>query len=333
MANIFIAITVDWEGETLNGVSNLIHLRKYINNTLPFTHFICPAYFVENNKNINTKIKSAIYENDEIGLHLHCYKKLITQIPNVVYKTAHDFATQNSNFFWRMLTPKWNEGRGVPISVYNDAEILNIINYSADLLKDKLNIKDLLGFRAGGWFANDNVLDSLIKANFLYDSSAVAPEILSEGFSISSQGNKLDNYGDDNGIFTENIIKLWGHQMQTQDFLINQQSLEARNNQAITIFSQPYFYKNLLEIPNNAGLSDFVTMSKTLFPLIEHALQYIEKKPDTDFYIITGCHQEGDMQQKETLAVFLKYLQKTNNESIRFVTMSQIYKLITRQLT
>ncbi len=76
MGHIYICVTVDWEGEYLDDLPDLIKIRDQINNDIPFTHFICPNYFLTNpnTENKSSRIKTAIKPIDEVGLHIHCYK-------------------------------------------------------------------------------------------------------------------------------------------------------------------------------------------------------------------------------------------------------------------
>ena len=218
MGHIYVSITVDWEGEELRHVDELIKIRKRIGNEIPFTHFICPNYFVSNFNHEFTlnKIKSAITPYDEVGLHVHCYSELINNVPGVEFRTEQNYHNVPGWFeekIVKKIIPSYQRhvsGRGVPLSVYSKGEIEKIITVSKKLLSQHLQLDKINGFRAGGWIANDTVLKAVEKLNFSYDSSAVAPSIFSQGFSIDNPGNKKDDFGDSNGVFTEQLLKLWG---------------------------------------------------------------------------------------------------------------------------
>ena len=334
MGHIYICITIDWEGESLESVSDLISIRNKIDTKIPFTHFICPNYFIRNlQSNTSNIIKNAIEPIDEVGLHIHCYKELIESISGIEFRTEENYHNTLSWFeenIIKKIFPKYHRnisGRGVPLSVYSKDEIRKIIAKSKDLLQENLNIVNINGFRAGGWIANDTVLDVVEESNFKYDSSAVAPSILSQGFSVMSTGNKLDDYGDNTKIFTEHLIKLWGYKIIKQGFLKNENILRFNNQQAIKIDSKPFNYNSLLEIPNNCGLTDFCSYQKTLIPLVKEYQKAIIEDPDNSFLIVYGCHQEGDLYYKNLLLDFLQEIQKLDSSSIKFIRMQDVLNI------
>lgn len=335
MGQIYICITIDWEGERLDDVNDLIKIRNKIDENIPFTHFICPNYFLVNpdTKNTSDLIKTAIKPIDEVGLHIHCYKELINHVPDVSFRTEQNYHNTPGWFEEKIIKkiyPSYQRnvtGRGVPLSVYSRDEIQKIISESKKLLCDHLNLESIKGFRAGGWIANDTVLDVVEDLGFKYDSSAVSPSILSQGFSKDNHGNKLDDYGDKNGIFTEHIINLWGYTQQDNGFLKNDNILRFHNQEAIQIHSQAFKYNNLLEIPNNCGLTDFCSPQKTVLPLIKHYQKIIEENPDESFLIVYGCHQEGDVHYKNQLVEFFSELNKLDTSIIKFIRMEDVQKV------
>lgn len=335
MGKVYICITVDWEGEHLNNVEELISIRKKIGSDIPFSHFICPNYFTSYANPVdNAKaILSAIEPIDEVGLHIHCYKDLIKSIPGLLFKTDNNYHNTLSWFekkIVKKVLPAYNRsisGRGVPLSTYTKNEIEKIISKSKELLCDSLILNNISGFRAGGWIANDTVLEIVAKLGFLYDSSAVAPSILSQGYTHQNRGDLTDDYGDKNGIFTDHILDLWGYQQNEGGFLKNKNILQAQNCKAIQITSQPYQVNSLYEIPNNCGLSDFCTVEKTVFPLIKCYIKNIELNPELSFLIVYGCHQEGDYQYKKELLNLFSSLSKIDSSFIKFIRMNEVSAL------
>lgn len=332
MGKIYICITVDWEGENLKFVDDLLKIRKEIDSDIPFTHFICPNYFTQNIKGAAQSIKKAIKPIDEIGLHIHCYRDLINYIPDVSFKTDHNYYNVPGWFENRIINkifPKYQRsvsGRGVPLSVYNKSEIEKIINKSKSLLCDNLNIDAIKGFRAGGWIANDTILEITEKSGFKYDSSAIAPSILSNGYSENNMGTFEDDYGDKNGVFSEYIVKLWGYMEQTEGFLKNTKILEAQKGMAVQTTLQPYLINNLLEIPNNCGLSDFCSVEKTVFPLINEYLFKIQQDSDLSYVIVYGCHQEGAMEYKKQMLRLFSKLEAMDTSMVEFKRMDEIFE-------
>lgn len=336
MGKVYICITVDWEGENLQNTGDLIQIRRKIAGDIPFTHFICPNYFLhdKNSDRPIHRIKAAIRPVDEIGLHIHCYRELIQSIPGLVFRTDHNYHNipgwfENKiikkifPFYHRKIT-----GRGVPLSVYNNEEIEQIIEHSVNLLSEKLQIEKILGFRAGGWIANDNVLDIVLKYGFLYDSSAVPPVLLSNGYNRNSQGNGMDDYNDHNGIFTEQVVNLWGYSHHTEGYLKNIKIHGAYDNGSIETETQPFYYDNLLEIPDNCALTDFCSPQKTVIPLINKYVRNLRENPRNSFLIVYGCHQEGDLFYKQQLLFFINEVLKLYPADVDFIRLNQVKTIL-----
>lgn len=332
MGMINICITVDWEGEHLDNVYDLIKMREHFKCKVPLTHFICPNYFVQTQSQATNRhlIDQALQPTDEVALHIHCYKELIDHIGEINFKTEQNYHNPPNWFeekFIKKIFPAYSRnisGRGVPLSVYSPKEIQAIVASCQELLKKNIGRDDIKGFRAGGWIANDDVLEIVSELGFRYDSSAVPPSILSSGYSRGHRGNKKDDYHDANGIFTEHIIKLWGYQKQENGFLKNTKILEANNGKAIQVTTQPFKFKNITMIPNNCALADFCSPSKTIIPLIKKTLYQSVIHPGNSYVLVFGCHQEGDYFYKEQLVRFVNSVIKMDSDKINFVNMRHI---------
>lgn len=331
---IKIGITVDWEGEHLHNIKDLLLIRKRIGIEKPFTHFICPTYFI--NTDIDEtleKIEEVIFDYDEIALHLHPLRLLIAQT-NVKFREENNFFQPDSKFI-RNIKRKFPvlykifglnkeiTGRGVPLSTYNKEEIYTIINTAREILEKNTGRK-VKGFRSGGWLANDIVLEVLEALEFSYDSSAVPPEILSQGYTKENEGNKRDDYGDKNGIFTDYVLKMWGYERQENNFLSNIHRINSKID-CIKKETQPFYINNLFEIPNNCCLSDFASHSNTTKPVFEIAKQYIKEKKE-DFYMITGCHQEGELDNKLSLLEFIQNINTEKQNEVEYIRLQDIIK-------
>ncbi len=326
MKKIIFSLTVDWEGEHFHNLSDLLKLRKQIGNHIPITHFICPAYFSKSIKNARQKIQKAIFDNDEIALHIHCFESLIKQ-SNVEFRTKPDFYNKHSKFmkkFFSLLPKKLqaqNTGRGVPLSAYTYEEIVKIIETSKTIMLDNFDIKQIDSFRAGGWLASDNVLLALENNNFKYDSSATPPEVLSQNYCNNNDGNFKDDYDDSYEGFTEMIIKMWGHQIQTEYYVSNSLTQKYCNDSYITPLTQPYCLNNLIEMPNNVSMSDFASVEKTMLPVLKKAIESIKNNEEKDFFYNVGFHQEGDIFYKVPIVKLFQYISKKNMKNIEFKTV------------
>jgi len=331
MGKVIVALTADWEGLNLRGIQDFIKIRKLIGQDIPFTHFICPGYFTKRYAPAKTtlkRIKKVIYPHDEIGLHIHPYRSLINDLKDVSFRHSPNFYKPNS--FIKTIIPSFIakrfhyfvSGRGVPISAYSEKELITIIEYVRKLLITRLNIPNICSFRAGGWIVNDMVFDVLEKAGLYIDSSAVPPDILNNGYSQKDPGKGQDDHGDNNGLFTEWLTELWGYQPVFKTFLHNALILKSHNFKAINRFSQPYFIKNILEMPTNAGMSDFASAEKTMRPVLEFGIKHILEYPEDNFFMNTGIHQEGLLNRKLSLLQFIQSLQPHEKEKIQFRTVS-----------
>lgn len=315
MGQIQINISVDWEGHYLNSLHEFVELRNKYFRDIPITHFICPNYFL--NKKKSSLFNEIVLPHDEIALHLHSWKPLI-QAAGITFKTDYNYYNSYVNTFPTFLRKILVSGRGVPITVYNYDELHKFISFSKQLLEDTFNIP-ISGFRAGGWIINKHVFEVLENLNFTYDSSAVPPSILSQNFSAISQGNMLDNYGDSNGIFTQQVIDVWGNQIHSEGYLENAYRNKFYKG-AIDIYTQAFNIGGIIELPNNGGMSDFASPEKTCIPQLTSAAQN-----KANAYISIGCHQEGDIEHKMPLIENILYI-KENITDYEFITNEQYIK-------
>ena len=335
--NLIICLTVDWEGEHFKNIYDLQSLMQKYAGDVPVTHFICPAYFTSGLINSADKIKTVLKDDDEIALHLHPFKSLINYC-RIPFRAEHNYhKTRISDLISHTPKPlrdflerKFISGRGVPISVYTDNEIDRMIKKCLHLLQNELNIAKVYGFRAGGWLLRDSIFPLLDENGIYYDSSAVPPEILSKGYSKNQPGINLDDYGHDNGYFTKLITSLWGGNLQKKSFLRNRKIIEITNHQPVLKTTFPFNIGSIIEMPNNAGLSDFVSAQKTWIPLFHQSLEF-SKETQKPFFFNFGCHQEGDASYKLTVAEFMEYV-KPFMDQIQFMTVYQASQLAGKYL-
>jgi hypothetical protein len=302
-------------------------LRAHAPN-IPVTHFICPAYFTSGIRKADERIKRVIRDMDEVALHVHCYKSLI-DYSGIAFRVAENYYNRwVSKLIGHLPKPLQHtlnqhlvSGRGVPLGVYNNEEIRKIIKDSALILKSHLHPDKISGFRAGGWLLRDDVFTILHEVGMSYDSSAVPPETMSQGYSLHAEGNNLDDYGQTYGHFTELIKRLWGGRLETGGFLQNRKIRTVTRSQPITKVTSPFSINGIFEMPNNGSLSDFASTNKTLIPLFEKLLGLCEKESKPVF-LNFGCHQEGPATYKLETVEFLKYLEPYKKE-ITFMTVAQ----------
>ncbi len=331
MPKVHVCLSVDWEGEHMNNFHELKKLRDIVGDDIPMSHFICPAYYFRSIKDVTRKINTVIREKDDINLHIHCYKELV-EAAGVKFRTLNNYYKPESNFL-KQLRKKLGHfsgfipqisGRGVPLTVYKPIEQEQIISFCRNKLRDEFPNHPICGFRAGGNIINDDTIEILQKLNFTIDSSATSPGIYSKGYSMNNQGNMLDDYGHNTGIFTNYIIDLWGGKPQGESFLKNSTYVNSFGNRYQHYTTQPFFMDQLMELPENCGMTDFVSPELTALPTLEKLVN-CSKESCTRQYFHYGCHNEGDFYYKLQLLKFLEQAKKLS-DSIEYTAISQCPK-------
>lgn len=265
-----IVVSVDWEGDDLQP-SNIQAMKDFRRDypKIPLQHFLNAAYYTKNQANaaeITKTIKSVLLPKDEHGLHIHAWRTLV-ESSGVTFRYAPSFVRDG----FIIADCAVDCGQEIALTGYTNAELRKIIAHSVEILqKEKFNRPR--SFRAGGWQADDNVLDALAAEGFTLDSSATYAEFLKPLW------GKYNLYG--------LVAKLWSNTKPT---------------------SQPYVYKTssglkILELPNNSCLSDYMT-GDDMLKVFESNAQLLKKNPKKDVYLSIGFHQE-------TAAEYLPHLRK-----------------------
>ncbi len=333
---IYINFCVDWEGDHFKNLYDLKYLLSKLDKDIPVTHFICPSYFYHYPKTATEKINSIVRPQDEIGLHIHCNKYLINNIPGVTFKTQHNYYKKNDitiqardkiisflpKSYAKKIKQKVISGRGVPLSVYSSDEIVQIIRHSQKLLFDKLQTK-ITSFRAGGWLASDAIFEALNKLGFSGDSSAVPPEIVSNSYEIDYIGNNHDDFGETYPYFSDFVKKIWGSTIQESGFLKNKKIHSYFSSHYISKKEQPFFIDKILEIPNNLGATDFAEINKTFIPTLEWAIKENSKNNNKPLFLNLTCHQEGDFYYKKGMLDFFCYITEKYPKEVRYITIRE----------
>jgi hypothetical protein len=173
---------------------------------------------------------------------------------------------------------------------YTNAELRKIIAHSIEILQ-KQGFNRPKSFRAGGWQADDNVLDALAAEGFTLDSSATYADFL------------LPEWGK---YKLHKMVKdLWKQTKPT---------------------SQPYIYQTssglkILELPNNSCLSDYMTGAEML-KVFQSNAQILKKNPKKNVYLSIGFHQETAAEFLPNLREAIRLIRnysKRNKIPIEFV--------------
>ena len=144
-SNLFVSITVDWEGEHFRDLGDLQTTRAAIEVSLgarvPFTHYICPTYWLGALPHVDPAraIRSVVRKGDELALHVHGWRELVE-------RAGLRFLSE----------PDWNgdgTGHGVPLGVYG-SDVGALLATARTLLERKLGAT-VWGFRCGGAMTSD----------------------------------------------------------------------------------------------------------------------------------------------------------------------------------
>ncbi len=169
-AQVIVTVSVDWEGFPLDD-QNLEAIEKFREEfpAVPLTHFLNAANYcrVETAESVTRKIRRAVRQNDETGVHIHCWRSLVE---------ASGVAFRNRPNFWYDGIPlrKYSfgdAGHEVELAAYDAGEVAKLATKSVELLKQN-GFAVSKSFRAAGWVASQNVLEGVREAGFELDSSA-----------------------------------------------------------------------------------------------------------------------------------------------------------------
>ncbi len=256
---VLIVVSVDWEGEDLQE-SNLKSIQDFRRDfaDIPLQNFLNAAYYTKPRADaaqVTKAIKSILRPKDEQALHIHAWRSLV-ESSGVRFRTFPSMVMGEVN----LAGCSFDCGHEVVLTAYTNQELRKIIARSVEILQRE-GFDRPKSFRAGGWQANDNMLEALVAEGFSLDSSATPAEFL------KPQWEQYNLYGF--------VRKLW-----------------SKTNS----ISQPYIYQTskgqkILELPNNGCLSDYMTGDDMLKVFQENA-SILKKNPGKDVYVSIGFHQE-----------------------------------------
>ena len=163
-APVYVAWTFDWEGFDVNQ-SYLDAITAQVNRhyNIPLTHFFNPRIYLPsvvsaeraNYLTSFVKQRQEIY-GDEVQLHLHMHYDLIEASGVSVRKESK----------WGKNT----DGYDVLTTSYTEEELGKIIAWAIKQFQVH-GFSNPSGYRAGGWFADEKVLQVLQNQGFKYDAS------------------------------------------------------------------------------------------------------------------------------------------------------------------
>ncbi len=253
-----IVVSVDWEGREL-GTANLAAMKQFrtANPDVPLVQFLNAAYYFKPGavaSEATTKIRSALTASDELGLHIHGWKRLF-EASGVPFRSASTFWGTPID----LTSCTFDCGHEVPISSYTTGELQSVIRKSLGTLRT--NGFTMGGsFRAGGWMASTSVREALTAEGLFVDSSAANVPLLADELVGLPVVGWLRN--------------LWGSIKST--------------SQPYTI---PTRSGNLKEIPDNGALADYVTAQEMVTVFQAHKARW-RANPAANTVMSIGFHQE-----------------------------------------
>ncbi len=254
-----IVVSVDWEGEDLQ-TKNLQAMQAFRSDypEVPLQHFLNAAYYTKPKADarlVTRSIQSVLRSSDEHGLHIHAWRSLV-EAAGVQFRIGPSFVDQDVD----ESVCGDDCGADVALNAYSDVELRKIIRTSVQTLQNK-GFRRAVSFRAGGWQADDTVLNALAAEGFTLDSSATYAPYLREA------------WGDYN--LYPFVGQLWPMTTPT---------------------SQPYRYQtkaglSIIELPNNGCLADYMTGAAMLKAFVKNA-DVLQRNPTQNRYLSIGFHQE-----------------------------------------
>ena len=276
-----IVVSVDWEGDDLTA-QNLQAMKDFRRDfpDIPLQHFLNAAYYTKPQADaaqITKTIKSVLLPGDEHALHIHAWRSLV-ESSAVKFRASPSFVMEG----YSQADCPIDCGVDIPLTAYTVAELRKIIARSVEILQRE-KFKRPRSFRAGGWQADDKVLEALAAEGFTLDSSATDAEFL------RAQWSEYNLY--------DLVANLWKETKPT---------------------SQPYIYTTssglkILELPNNACLSDYMTGNAMLKVFQSNALA-LKKNPKKDVYLSIGFHQETAAEYLPRLREAIKLIRNDSRK-------------------
>lgn len=281
---VFVSWTIDWEGSNENDKSLQQLAELSARHDVPLTHFFNPRIYLRSALDPNrAKVLTDWVKTrrEPVELHLHMHKDMV-EAAGVEYKDA----------------PRWSkftdmgEGYDIPMSEYSKEEVKKIMSWGVKQFRNN-GLTTPTMYRAGGWFADADVLDALVELDFKVDSSGRVPEHWWEKYSY-----------------------IWNLKDTTQPYkpsLLNQNS------------ALPPVY-DLWEFPNNGGDSTSYEASE----LIENFTNNWDGKPMNERTIVTYLSHpkwfDIDGPRMDSVFNYIdKFLFEDDNGPVVYIDLDKAY--------
>jgi hypothetical protein len=248
-----LVVTVDWEGRDLEE-GNLRAMRD-LHARFPqvkIVHFLNAAYFTKPGADAaDAKARIASTIAGGDEKGLH-----IHGWKRLFEASGVTFKT--SPTFWgtalRSEDCTSDCGHEVPISLYSADELRKVVKFSIAKLEEN-GLGHAKSFRCGGWIAKDNVREAIAAEGIRFDHSAVPTPFLAGKLSGTPLLEWLGDLWDTNEL------------------------------------SQPHRLGDLVEVPDNGALADYVTTEQMTSTFEANKAEYLRDRKK-NVVVSIGFHQE-----------------------------------------
>lgn len=283
---VYVAWTLDWEGvdpkqEYLDTVADIAS-----DYNIKITHFFNPRILINSKIDMNRKKQLVAWVmnrhdkfGEEIAMHLHMHHDMVEEAGVKAKYTAKTWDKGNSGF-------------DTPSTEYTYDEYLKILKWGRNKMEE-WKMPEPKGFRAGGWFANEDTLRAMQDAGFQYDSSARISQPIGQ--------NKL--------------IQAWEMTSKTQPYKISK--LDQNSSIAPNL--------DLIEMPNN-GLDSYWSEAKDMKQNFYDNYApgtTIDKERIVTFLSHPEWFYVDEPKLREVYSEISKYRIDLDNGPVKFVTLSE----------
>ncbi|MBU0708918.1 acyltransferase family protein [Patescibacteria group bacterium] len=286
---LYVVWSIDWEGYDASAPALEAISRISQKHELPITHFFNPRIYV--NKDISPARSEFLTRwiknrrdqlGDEIGMHLHMFHDFVEDAEVEIRREGK----------WG----NWPDGYDVPMSIYNYEETMQLLERGKYWFSQK-GLGNPVSFRAGGWFADADVLRAVQTAGFYLDSSGRDWYVWGP--------NKITGY--------------WDLSSTTRPYQ------PAAGNQNRTGFDAI----DLWEFPNNGGSSYDLLLEELIHRFTDNFSnnQSLTVKQTLTYLSHPQWFSSAEQERVDSLFSYLdKFKYDDNWGPVRYVTLEQAYQ-------
>jgi hypothetical protein len=284
---VHVAVSVDWEGAYLRPESlDALETFRKENPGVPLTHMLNAAYYTKPGADpaeVTREIRLAVAKEDEIGLHVHGWKSLLTA-SGVEPRDGPSFLSARGP----LIEILGDAGFDLDLSALTVAELRAVMKKSRQLLAaEKLTLGP--SFRAAGWIATPNVLEAARAEGFTIDTSATSAAWLDEKEVV---------------FLRRRLGQVWSRiDEKTQPFWIETG------------------VGRILEMPDTGAMSDYLSVLE-IQQHVERAAAALESRPGRPVFVHLGMHAETADEFAPRLSQALSVLRARKTPMV-FETLSR----------